>query len=83
MLREYDLINEPRTFDLVIILNTIFKNLPGRATDEPARPRPRAMQLREGTVETSNYEGWALGNVDEPNTKICDEVFEITECASW
>ena len=66
--------------EIVIILNTINKNLPGRATDEPARPRPRAMQLREGTVETSNYEGWTLGNVDESNTKICGEVFEIT---SW
>ena len=47
--------------EIGIILNTIFKNLPGRATDEPARPRPRAMQLREGTVETSNYEGWTPG----------------------
>ena len=31
----------------------------------------------------SNYEGRTLGNVDESNTKICGEVFEITECASW
>ena len=33
--------------------------------------------------DASNYEGRALGNVDESNTKICGEVFEITECASW